>query len=406
MICAHPIRVIPFDLGRSLSDRDTEDIRNYITKNFKEITLSSRQLSILKKCVDYCAINDHVTSYIYRNGMAVMVITEPTVEFFDDYQHFAIPYGENRKRAHGQLFRWEHEDSECIRQAVSGMRSIVKSNTKKTEGLRTSSLDTFENKGLSYVMTLSMFDVVEDGAFTPGYKNYPEWLKKNLYALLDPSSLYLEDSSKFESANDTGFDIKKILDSIEPATNFKDYERHRHIDTFMSWAAVTVVGNLQSVDIEEYVALEVQLQCDWFYVYCLEKGLDGKLKPSKQHMIELQKENYELDLLENRLYDFDDSSMPTRVLDIQKGLVETSGLENNIRHLQRKIKYILEREALNSTLRQKRLGQSSEILLFIIAFIQIAPTVADYGNRLISHGGTIVNCLILVLGLFLLIRKE
>lgn len=70
---------------------------------------------------------------------------------------------------------------------------------------------------------------------------------------------------------------------------------------------------------------------------------------------------YEIDLLDNRLLDFDDSSMPARILDIQEGLVATSGLAENIQHLQRKMQYILDRERLDSELRQKHLSQSSEI---------------------------------------------
>ena len=105
-----------------------------------------------------------------------------------------------------------------------------------------------------------------------------------------------------------------------------------------------VCGQLQETDVDEYTTLEVQLQCDWFYVYCLDKCLDDFTHPTKKELIEIQEQNYEVDLLVNRLYDFDDSSMPTRVLDIQKGLVMTSGLDGNVQHLQRKIQYLLERE--------------------------------------------------------------
>ena len=196
------------------------------------------------------------------------------------------------------------------------------------------------------------------------------------------------------------------MENIEIEGELKDYERHRHINTYMSWAAVVVIGQIQPTDIEEYTALEVQLQSDWFYVYCLEKGLEKSEKISKKDIVGYQRQSYELDLLENRLYDFDDSSMPTRILDIQRGLVDTSGLSDNIQHLKRKTDYILEREKLNTELKQKKLGQSSEILLFIIAFIEIAPTVAEYGNKLYPNAGVFANIIIVILGLILLIRKE
>lgn len=128
--------------------------------------------------------------------------------------------------------------------------------------------------------------------------------------------------------------------------------------------------------------------------------------PKSVWIIEIQEQNYEVDLLVNRLYDFDDSSMPTRVLDIQKGLVTTSGLDGNVQHLQRKIQYLLEREQLNSSLRQKRLSQSTEILLFIVAFIEIAPTVEEYGHRIFPNAGVIANALLVIIGVVLLLRKD
>lgn len=402
-ITAHPIRIIPFDLGRQLLPEDIASINN---TEYKQIELTPRQSSILKGLISSFAINDHLSAYIYNNGMCVLVVEEEPILFKNDYEHFSITYGENRKRAHSAFFKWEHKDSDTIWNVVANLRNIVHRNTPKKITLRKSGNEQFENRGLSYIMTLSMFDV--DPEVVPGnrFSSYPDWLKSNIYALLDPAVLYLEDSSKFESATEVDFDLNRILKELEINQDLNDYERHRHINTYMSWAAVTTFGQLQAIDKEEYTALEVQLQCDWFYVYCLDKSLDDLTHPTRKDIVEIQQQNYEVDLLENRLYDFDDSSMPTRILDIQKGLVDTSGLEGNIQHLQRKIRFILERERLNSELKQKRLGQSTEILLFIIAFIEIAPTVAEYGNGLYSNAGTLANVLIVILGIILLIRKN
>ena len=402
-ITAHPIRIIPFDLGRQLLPEDIASINN---TEYKQIELTPRQSSILKGLVSSFAINDHLSAYIYNNGICVLVVEEEPILFKNDYEHFSITYGENRKRAHSAFFKWEHKDSSTIWNVVANLRNIVHRNTPKKKTLRKSGNEQFENRGLSYIMTLSMFDV--DPEVVPGnrFSSYPDWLKSNIYALLDPAVLYLEDSSKFESATEVDFDLNRILKELEINQDLNDYERHRHINTYMSWAAVTTFGQLQAIDKEEYTALEVQLQCDWFYVYCLDKSLDDLTHPTRKDIVEIQQQNYEVDLLENRLYDFDDSSMPTRILDIQKGLVDTSGLEGNIQHLQRKIRFILERERLNSELKQKRLGQSTEILLFIIAFIEIAPTVAEYGNSLYPNAGTLANFLIVILGIILLIRKN
>lgn len=405
-IVAYPVRIIPFDLGRTLNKKDLDDIGKLIYNNrYESIDLSSRQNSILKNCVVSFRIDNCLSAFVYLNGIMVFQINETPFNLDTHSRSFAIQYGENRKKAHSQLFKWEHEKSQEIKSVVMEFQTTIRANTKKGR-LRESSEATFENNGLSYVMTLSLLDVGFQNFIASGFDKFPNWVKSNLLALLDPAYLYLEDSSKFESANDVDLDLEKILKELEVTDPPRDYERHRHIRVFMSWAAVLAIGHLQPTDFEEYSALEVQLQSDWFYIYCLEKHLDAQTTFNKQGIIDLQRENYELDVLQNRLYDFDDSSMPTRVLDIQRGLVETSQLGSNIEHLQRKVRYVLEREQLNAELKQKKLGQSTEILLFIIAFIEIAPIVAEFGEHLFPYAGAIANVIIIVIGIILLLRKN
>lgn len=406
VIFASPVRIIPFDLGRSLSAEDKQQINDYISTHCEALRLSSRQESVLKGVAAAFRVNDLLSGYAYENGICVIVVNDTPISFQKDVEHFSIAYGENRKQAHSDFFKWEHDTSDDIWDIIGNLRRIIRDNTPRGLRLRRSSSISFENKSLSYIMTLSFFDIDKGIIDASSFKRYPDWLKSNIYALLDPAVLYLEDSSKFESSTDIDFDLGRILNELEINEDLTDYERHKHVNTFMSWAAVIVCGQIQESDKEEYTALEVQLQCDWFYVYCLDKCLDDYTKPNKKDLIEIQSQNYEVDLLVNRLYDFDDSSMPTRVLDIQKGLVTTSGLDGNIQHLQRKIQYVLEREQLNSSLKQKRLSQSTEILLFIVAFIEIAPTVEEYGSKLFPHAGLIANALLVLLGVVLLLRKD
>lgn len=405
-ISAYPVRIIPFDLGRSLSADDLSLIEKQLLPKYRRLEITPRQSSILKGVSLFFMIRDNISAYLYSNGICVIVVEENKISFQNNFERFSIPYGENRKKAHSAFFKWEHDSSPVIWDVIAELRGIVRAHAPKKTTLRKSASEEFENKGLSYIMTLSMFDVSKEIINSTSFKNYPDWLKSNIYALLDPAVLYLEDSSKFESATEVDFDLSKILSELEINEDLTDYERHRHINTFMSWAAVTIFGLLQDIDREEYTALEVQLQSDWFYVYCLDKSLDDFSNPTKKDVVDIQRQHYEIDLLDNRLFDFDDSSMPTRILDIQKGLVETSGLAGNIQHLQRKMQYILEREHLDSELRQKHLGQSTEILLFIIAFIEIAPTVIEYGNSFYPNAGVAASFFIILLGIILLIRKN
>lgn len=405
-ILASPIRILPFDLGRPLSAKDMQVIRELTDQKYRSKSISPRQQSIIKDCFMALDIDTGLSAYIYHNGICVITIEDTPVSFAEDHQTFSIAYGDNRKKAHSQLFKWCHPASQQIDELIKSLRGIVISNNKKNQTLRISASEDFENKGMSYVMTLSLFNLSKELLPAHGYKNYPRWLKTNICAMLDPALLYLEDSSKFESANEVEFDIKRILSELEVEEELRDYEKHRHVDTYMSWAAVLVIGDLQHTDIEEYTALEVQLQCDWYYVYCMEKSLEGINPKSKTKIIDYQKCSYELDVLENRLYDFDDSSMPARILEVQKGLVKSSSLQDNINHLQRKLQYLLEREKIDFDMRQKKVGQSTEVLLFVVAFVEVAPTIAEWGSKYHPLLGPILNALIVALGVILFTRKE
>lgn len=405
-ILGRPIRILPFDLGRPLSAKDMQAIQELTDQKYKSKSISPRQQSIIKDCFMALDIDTGLSAYIYNNGICVITIEDTPVSFAEDYQTFSIAYGDNRKKAHSQLFKWSHPASQQIDELIRSLRGIVISNNKKNQVLRISASESFENKGMSYVMTLSLFHLSKELLPAHGYKNYPRWLKTNICAMLDPALLYLEDSSKFESANEVEFDIKRILSELEVEEELRDYEKHRHVDTYMSWAAVLVIGDLQHTDIEEYTALEVQLQCDWYYVYCMEKSLEGINPKSKTKIIDYQKCSYELDVLENRLYDFDDSSMPARILEVQKGLVKSSSLQDNINHLQRKLQYLLEREKIDFDMRQKKVGQSTEVLLFVVAFVEVAPTIAEWGSKYHPLLGPILNALIVALGIILFTRKE
>lgn len=405
-ILARPIRILPFDLGRTLSARDQQAVQELVEQKYQTKSISPRQKSIIKGCFVAIDVCTGLSAYVYNNGICVVTIEDTPISFSEDYERFSIAYGDNRKKAHSQLFRWCHTASQRIDELIKELRDIVICNNKKKQALRVSSSESFENKGMSYVMTLSLFNLSKELLPVHGYKNYPRWLKTNICAMLDPALLYLEDSSKFESANEVKFDIKRILSELEVEEELRDYEKHRHVDTYMSWAAVLVIGDLQYTDIEEYTALEVQLQCDWYYVYCMEKSLEGINPKSKTKIIDYQKCSYELDVLENRLYDFDDSSMPARILEVQKGLVKSSSLQDNINHLQRKLQYLLEREKIDFDMRQKKVGQSTEVLLFVVAFVEVAPTIDEWGSKYHPLLGPILNALIVALGILLFMRKE
>ena len=49
IIKAHPIRIIPFDLGVELNERHEKELVHYVEHNFNRKTLSPRQKAILRE---------------------------------------------------------------------------------------------------------------------------------------------------------------------------------------------------------------------------------------------------------------------------------------------------------------------------------------------------------------------
>jgi hypothetical protein len=196
-------------------------------------------------------------------------------------------------------------------------------------------------------MTLSLFETLEPKNQLFEVAKYPNWLKNNISVLLEPSIIYMEDSMKFCQIDEVeNCELNHIINSLNDEATFVDFEKRRHVSAFMSWAAVVVIGELGDVDIEEYIAMEVELQHKWFYVYCLEKNLPvdiADLKKSKIDIVKLRGLSYEVELFEELIKFFDDSSLPERIKLIQEGLVKTSGLYEILEKVGEKFSFGIER---------------------------------------------------------------
>lgn len=99
-ISAYPVRIIPFDLGRSLSADDLSLIEKQLLPKFRRLEITPRQSSILKGVSLLFKIHDNISAFLYANGICVIVVEETRINFQNNFERFSIPYGENRKKAH------------------------------------------------------------------------------------------------------------------------------------------------------------------------------------------------------------------------------------------------------------------------------------------------------------------
>ena len=374
-VLVRPVRIVPFDLGAELTEEDLAGLDRYLNDHEYHNRVDSRASVLLEDYVRDGFICESLRYTIFSTGITVITVLEGELQI-DDYEHFSLDYNANRKNAHSELFGWKHRFSSAVGEFIRDLRGIVHANHRT---IRVSGSETFENKGMSYVMTIAFYRISDyEGQYV--YSKLPPWFKKNVAATLDPSLLYLEDSAVFN--NDFKGSKKKlsqIIDDIECEGDCLDYDTRKNITALMSWSAVMIIGEPSEQDVNDYIDLEVNLQSKWYHVYCLGHDIPKSLEDVRKRRLNgvtIQKSINLLESIADELYSFEDSSAPYRYLKINQGLVQTSGLEEMIRAYQKKLRHIAELMSLEDRERQKKYASTSEVLLLIIASLQILPIVS------------------------------
>lgn len=371
-----PIRIIPFDIGYSFTRNKMDLVIQFLDSKYERIELSLRLDTILSKNTIGYKIDINLDLFIFQTGIGVFSVRDKTKIIESNIKHFSIEYCQTRRDEHNKFLNWKHDYSPQMQAIIAELREKFQAEFKK-RSIRKTSSNNFEYGGISYVMTLSLFNVLQPKKEIFDWNNYPGWLKNNISILLEPSIVFMEDSLKFnQSQTVVNHELNDILINLDEEPEYHDYEKRKHISTFMSWAAVVVIGKLEDPDIEEYIALEVELQHKWFYIYCLEKNLPSEvsdLLKSKIDIIKLRNLSYEMELYEEKFNFIDDSSVPERLQIVQKGLIETSGILGILQRYKRTLHFFEETLMFEGQMRQKKYGKTSEMLLYFIAYVQMAP---------------------------------
>lgn len=398
---AIPVRIIPFDLGAHITDETGSKINDTLLKITQPKPLTQRESACMAGCLYAGTLADDCNYNIFDTGICVITIKDKSIEL--NTEMFAIDYGNNRKENHGKIFSWEHPLSEDIRRFIEALREIVHSSAEK---IRLSGYNTFENQGMSYVMTLSFFHM-PDMCVIFDKDKLPRSVKQNLSAILDPSILFLEDSAIYN--NDSGTELKKrILSNLDDDLSYPDYEKRKHICAFMSWSSVIVLGNISEMDYLDYVSLEINLQNSWYYVYCLEKEIEDYSAENHEGLTqrEVQLKINEISMYSGDLVHFRDSSLPSRYINLQKGLVRTSGLNTHINRYLSKLKNICKMLQLENQEKQRKYSRGSEILLMLIASMQIFPIVENIVRGTSTWITYVFIMIIALAGVVLLTKKN
>lgn len=404
MITAKPVRLVPFDLGSSIDSATEDRIIKYLDDTTGIVRRDPKFRSLNPQCFVSSRIESDCCLDLFETGIAVFTIFDGEMTF-EDPDHFSIEYNESRRLNHNLLFSWTHSKSDKMKQTLIALRNIVKSGCKH---LRESASFDYETNGMSYIMTVSFFDYSNPSGLYK-YDEYPHPIKNNILALLDPSLLYLEESG--QSKLSTGSDLEKnrrVIDNLD-ATPLIDYDSRRNLSAHMSWSAVVIIGELNETNITDYVFAEINLQHEWFLVHCIVGSTPSSADDSekrKMRIQDIQTAIADLDMVSDRLYASNHSNLPTRFMRINRGLIETSGIESVIERESRRLGHIMESLNLENMERQRRYASGSELLLLIIAVLQIFPILYDYTEPPHQWIGILIMVLAIAMGAILLFRKN
>lgn len=105
-----------------------------------------------------------------------------------------------------------------------------------------------------------------------------------------------------------------------------------------------------------------------------------------------------------------DSSMPVYVSRIRNALIESSGLTEYKDQLIERLEYLIEDRTTAENQRQRKYGWLSEILLFIIAYLDILTTLFSLFEEQLTDGWRFfwitAAGIIFVSGIIFIIKKE
>ena len=396
-----PIRIIPYDTGVDFSEVSNSDLVKAIGTEADITRLSNHQKKLMPKCKVAGSLTDKIRFGIFENGICVFAIEDDNVVFKDE-DHFSAEYCLDRKKKHQELRNGTHSSSYILNNFIKKLREFARTTTNKKPRI-TASPD-FENGGMSYVMTLTYLKAEDEEVLEI---DRHLMLKKNIIAILNPTTILLED---YDDSNPTTYaEIKRNIEDLDADETLKNYEQRQHIRTFMSWSSVVVLGALKDPDHRDYMMMEISLQSNWYEIYCLEYCMPKTIteaEKDKLSMMDLQKAGNEAEMFIDEIDDIRFSELPSRYVEIQEGLVETSGLLQIAQRYEKKMKNVSEMMKTKNQERQRRFGLSSELLLFFIAMVQFYPILESLTEGTHDWIPYSIVLVLLIIGAIVLFMKN
>ena len=396
-----PYRNIPFDLGASINDADIVLIKNIAKANgFNESQIPEIMIRFSKYLKLCFTVNKDINLYIYSFGVGVFTICD------DDYsiinEKFAVEYCESRKESHHLILNGKHKYSEKLHSIIKLLREGVKSTHRD---IRPTANEEWESNGLSYVMTVSFVQLPKQHNFNYNYLNDVD--KRNLLIMLEPGLAHQEDTLLLEEREHSEVvDLYEMDISQKSPTNWM---KANDYGLYISWAAVVLYSNLiDDISVRYLEYMEADLQAMWMYVYCMYYVV-SHTKQKEMKISDLKRELYKFKRMYNEFTSSDDSNISEYFKNIRNELIRTSGIKNEKDKYVEYLNFCIEDIISLNEEKTRKYSIYSEIMLFVIAYAQIAPLLyhilmGDYTNLGMWQILSITT--IAIIGAILIVRKE
>lgn len=359
-----PYRLIPCDFGHQINENIFRDIIKYLDVS-QECTILSKSKSANKTellSAKFHLKDNNLYLHIYSDGIGIFtLIDKEEVYSYNEYNPERT--WETRKKAHEGLLTHTHRVSEVMDKHISKIRGFFNKDVS-----RSTSFSTWENKGLSYVMSFYFIKadikLIEEIDF-----------KEKLTFLLFP--YYGE--SEFDYSLE--FDIKSDFVKKQFRENFlsvveKNYEMLPYIHTCASWANFLIIGKVTDKIKNEYWKLERDLQHVWFYSYITDKFIEESLKNISTKTPEKELEIVDNILTEmifkiNQYEGIISSTMHERDFKLYEALRTSSRLDILVESLEKKGKLLKDRYNWLLTEKRTKTDKKIQFILFIIAIVSV-----------------------------------
>lgn len=217
----------------------------------------------------------------------------------------------------------------------------------------------------------------------------------NMDDMLSSADTYVEYTAKTEVN-------KKLLDSIQ------NIDMSNEQETYITWASIVSLSRNREMCIRNHIMLtqiEILIQRIWNMCYTQNNELNDLITNIKSQTVDIHAvivDTYQI-LIESK--NCISATYSSRISNLYKAIVESSQLKNNTQDLEQKLNYLIVFANSINQNKNRRIQESSEIMLFMIAIAQVVPLFFDL--PLLSHywlSSTIV-LLICVIGIWLIRNK-